>query len=68
VALLEEMAARSEIDPPTVAQARAALERDIEWLEQFQAGQVPGSWEQIGADPTAIEAARILVELLLGRQ
>jgi hypothetical protein len=66
-ALLEEMALKSEIDPATVEQARAALARDIEWLSQFQAGQVPGSLEATDPDPNAVEAARILVELLLGR-
>jgi hypothetical protein len=64
-ALLEEMAAQSDIDPATVEQARAALARDIEWLAQFEAGQVPGALEEIEPDPHAIEAARILVELLL---
>jgi hypothetical protein len=64
-ALLEEMAARSDIDPATVEQARAALARDIEWLSQFEAGQVPGALEEIEPDANAIEAARILVELLL---
>jgi hypothetical protein len=62
---LEEMAVRSEIDPATVEKARAALARDIEWLSQFSAGQVPGSLEEIAPDPNAVEAARILVELLL---
>jgi hypothetical protein len=66
-ALLEEMAAESDIDPVTVEQARAALARDIEWLTQFEAGQVPGALEEIEPDANAIEAARILVELLLGQ-
>lgn len=65
--LLEEMAAKSDIVPATVAQARAALERDIEWLTQFQAGRVPGALQEIAADPDAVEAARVLVGLLLGR-
>jgi len=65
-AALEEMAAQGNLDPAVVEQARAALARDIEWLSQFQAGQVPGSLEEIEADPNAIAAARILVELLLG--
>lgn len=65
--LLEEMATKSELDPDTVAQAQAALERDITWLAQFQAGLGPAALEQIDLDPNAIEAARILVEMLLGR-
>ena len=64
-AVLEEMAVQSAIDPATVETARAALARDIEWLSQFQAGQVPGSLEEIEPDPNALEAARILVEVLL---
>jgi len=66
-ALLEEMAAQSDIDPATVEQAQAALARDIEWLTQFEAGQVPGALEEIEPDANAIAAARILVELLLGQ-
>jgi hypothetical protein len=66
-AALEEMAAQGNLDPAVVAQARAALARDIEWLTQFQAGKVPGALEEIEADPDAVEAARILVELLLGQ-
>lgn len=65
--LLAEMAEKSDINPMTVAHARAALERDIAWLAQFQAGQVPGSLTQIEVDADSIEAARILVDLLLGK-
>ncbi len=65
---LEEMAAQGGLDPAAVEQARAALARDMEWLAAFQAGQVPGELEETEADPTSIEAARILVELLLGEQ
>ena len=39
--ILEEMATEGDIDPETVAQAQAALERDIAWLSQFHAGKVP---------------------------
>ncbi len=67
-AVLEEMAAKGAIDTATVEQARAALERDIAWLEAFQAGQVPGALETIEADPADVEAAQILVELLLGEK
>jgi hypothetical protein len=66
-ATLTEMAARSVIDPATVARARAALERDLAWLAQFQAGRQPGELEEIRATPAEVEAARLLVELLLKR-
>lgn len=65
-AALEEMAVRSEIDPATVEQARAALERDVAWLAQFHAGQTPGALDEVEVPPEAAEAARILVDLLLG--
>jgi hypothetical protein len=67
-AALTEMAQRSSIDPSTVARARAALERDMAWLSQFQAGQKPGELSYIQVTPTEAEAARILVELLLGKK
>lgn len=66
--LLEYLAAEGNIDPGTVAQAREALERDIAWLAQFHAGEVPGELEGIEVTPEAAEAARILVGLLLGDQ
>ena len=65
-AALEEMAARSDVDPNTVAQAQAALERDLAWLAQFQAGQTPDPLFSIEVPPESAEAARILVNLLLG--
>ena len=67
-ALLEEMAEQSDIDPTTTAQAQAALERDIAWLAQFQAGQIPGSLEKVEVNPASVEAARILIELLLSKR
>jgi hypothetical protein len=66
--LLEEMAAEGDIDPEPVAQAQAALERDVAWLAQFHAGEMPGELEEIEITPEAAEAARILVALLLGDQ
>jgi len=67
LALLNELAARSAIDPAAVEQARAALERDIAWLSEFQAGRVPGAVDSLQElDPASREAARILVALLLG--
>jgi hypothetical protein len=67
-AILEEMATEGDVDPGTVAQAQAALERDITWLTQFHAGEEPGELEGIEITPEAAEAASILVELLLGDQ
>jgi hypothetical protein len=66
-AALEEMAEQSQIDQATVAQAQEAMQRDVEWLAQFGAGQTPGKLEEIQATPQAVEAARILVELLLSK-
>lgn len=66
--LLEDLAAEDDIDPETVAQAQEALERDIAWLAQFHAGEVPEELEEIEVTPEAAEAARILVGLLLGDQ
>jgi len=63
-AALEEMAARSDVDPNTVAQAQAALARDLAWLAQFQAGQTP-EWFKVEVPPESAEAARVLVNLLL---
>lgn len=65
VAVLGEMAATSEIDPSTVARAQEALERDIAWLAEFEAGMVPEELDDVHAGWEEVEAARILVELLL---
>jgi hypothetical protein len=62
----EEMAVESDIAPDTVAQAQAALERDVAWLAQFDAGQVPGTLDEVEVSAESVEAAHILVELLLG--
>ena len=66
--ILEELAEESDIEPETVAQAQAALERDIAWLSQFHAGEDPGELDGIEVTPEAAEAAKILVDLLLGDQ
>lgn len=68
VTVLEEMAAKSEIDPATVAQARAALERDIAWLAEFQAGGMTGALGQVPVGATSVSAARTLIALLLSDQ
>lgn len=67
-AALREMAQRSDIAPDTVAKAQATLERDMAWLAQFRATQQPEDVNAITATPAEVEAARILVELLLGRK
>jgi hypothetical protein len=66
-AALTEMIGRSDIEPQTVARARAALERDMTWLAQFEAGKQPGNLDQIQTTPAEVEAARVLVDLLLER-
>jgi hypothetical protein len=65
IAALEEMAGRSDIDPATVAQVRASLERNIAWLAQFQAGESTGWVNDVEVDTSSAEAARVLVQLLL---
>jgi hypothetical protein len=62
---LAGMAGRSRIDPATVARARTALERDMAWLAQFEAGERPDHLEDGQATPDQVEAARVLVALLL---
>lgn len=66
VAVLEEVAVKSEIDPATVAQARAALERDIAWLAQFNAGETPETLWQTPVGVTSAQAAKVLADLLSG--
>jgi hypothetical protein len=66
--LLEDLAEEGDVNPQTMAQVQAVLERDIAWLAQFHAGLAPGELEEIEVTPEAAEAARILVELLLGDQ
>jgi hypothetical protein len=65
IAALEEMAGRSDIDPATVAQVRASLERNIAWLAQFQAGESTGWVNDVEVDTSSAEAARVLAQLLL---
>jgi hypothetical protein len=65
VAALEEMASRNDIAPATVARVRASLERNIAWLAQFQAGESTGLVNDVKVDTSSVEAARVLVELLM---
>ena len=66
IAVLQEVASESDIDPATIAQVRATLGRDIAWLGQFQAGESPGELGATEANSTSSEAARVLIQLLLG--
>lgn len=83
--ILEEMAQKSSIDPQTVAQVQAAIERDITYLamapEDQQAlveaviktagegGPYPSLTElDLDLSHESVEAAHILVELLLGEK
>ncbi len=64
VAALEQIAAQSQLDPATVAQARAALERDIDWLAHLKAGQAPA--QSGNASEATAEAVNVLIQILLG--
>ena len=66
IAALEEMAGKGDIDPVTVAQVRASSEQGIAWLARFQAGEDLGLMSEVEVDSSSAEAARVLVELLLG--
>ncbi len=66
IAALQEMAARSAIDPATLDEIRLALERDVAWLAQFDAGHSPPFLHLVAVSPQDQAAARVLVDLLLG--
>ncbi len=66
-ATLEDMAAQSDIDPDTVERAQEALGRDIAWLSQFEPRGTPEALEKTEVDAASVEAANILVELLVDR-
>jgi hypothetical protein len=69
--LLAEMAARGDLDPASVAQARAAIERDVAFLALYRermrsgggGGQLP-PFDQLQIPAEAAEAARFLVDLM----
>jgi hypothetical protein len=65
-ALLEDMAVESDIDPKTIAQVEAALQKDIAWLAEFESGETPGALDEVEVGWASAEAARILIEVLLG--
>ena len=77
--LLAEMAAEGGLDPQTVAQAQATLERDIAFLnlseaerkalyDELAAGTTYPRFDELDLeiDPKAAEAAAFLIELLSG--
>jgi hypothetical protein len=83
--LLAEMGARSAIDEATLAQAEAAIERDVAFLSMSlddQQALIDAVMETSGdgasypslaeldleIPPESVTAARILIELLLGRK
>jgi hypothetical protein len=83
-ALLEEMAAKSQIEPATVDLARAAIERDMAFLSlsredqqaigdraqrEYRERPYP-ELDAIGltVPPDCVQAAEVLVELLLGKK
>jgi hypothetical protein len=78
---LDEMASSSDIAPETIAQAQAALEHDIAFLNLSQAEEMTYTRLAMGGsdypayseldleiDPEATEAATFLLELLSGQQ
>jgi hypothetical protein len=68
IAALEEMAGKSDLDPGVVAQVRDGLERNIAWLAQSVAGEQLGNGSGVEGETSSAEAARVLVELLLGNE
>ena len=69
---LHTLAGELDLDPTVVAQAQAAIARDVAFFEAVQAGQVERTQieqqfqdDQLQASPAALEAANILVDLLL---
>ncbi|MBP7866631.1 MAG: hypothetical protein KA419_11860 [Acidobacteria bacterium] len=65
--MLAKVASQGQVAPETLNKARAALARDIEWLNQWVKQLKPGKLETVKASPAAAEAARLLVNLLLGK-
>jgi hypothetical protein len=68
IEILEEIEATGEIEATTLARARAAIERDMAWLSAVPAWRIPGELEEVESDPVSVEAARILVELLISEE
>lgn len=62
---LAEMAQSNPIAKRTVDRAQGALERDMAWLSQFKSGLQSCPSEDLVVTPAEVEAARILVQLLL---
>jgi hypothetical protein len=76
--ILSKMAEGGEMSPDAVANAQAAVARDIAFFDAVAALQSKGDWEAeedileqletsgVETSPEAIEAAKFLVDLLLG--
>jgi hypothetical protein len=69
---LHKLAGELDLDQAVVAQAQTAIARDVAFFEAVQAGQVERTQieqqfqsEQLQASPAALEAASLLVDLLL---
>jgi len=62
---LAEMTQSNPIAKRTIDRAQAALERDMAWLSQFRSGLQSCPSEDLVVTPAEVEAARILVQLLL---
>lgn len=65
-AALAEMAASQSLDPETVAQARAALERDIAYLAERAAAGASNAPYPVEATPESVQAAAFLAGLFSG--
>jgi hypothetical protein len=71
---LHQAADELDLDPAVVEQAQAAIARDVAFFEAVKIGKVGRQQieqrfraNELDASPEAVEAARILVELLLGK-
>lgn len=71
---LHQAADELDLDPAVVGQAQAAIARDVAFFEAVKIGEVERQQveqqfmaNELDASPEAVEAARLLVELLLGK-
>jgi hypothetical protein len=71
---LHKLAGELDLDPAVVAQAQAAIARDVAFFEAVNTRKTERTHieqqfqdDQLQASPAALEAANILVDLLLGR-
>ncbi len=71
---LQNLAGELDLDPTVVAQAQAAITRDVAFFEAVETNKIGRTQveqqfqnEKLQASPAALEAANILVDLLLER-